>query len=51
MQNVFPKLSRTPGAVRSIAPQTVGQDNAEIWGGVLGLSDEEIAALTAKGVL
>ena len=51
MQNVFPKLSRTPGAVRSIAPQTVGQDNAEIWGGMLGLTDEEIGALTAKGVL
>ena len=25
MQNVFPKLSRTPGAVRSIAPQSVGE--------------------------
>ena len=30
MQNVFSKLSRTPSAVRSIAPQTVGQDSAEI---------------------
>ena len=28
MQNVFPKLSKTPGAIRSIAPQTVGADNA-----------------------
>ncbi len=51
MQNVFPKLSRTPGAVRSIAPQTVGQDNAEIWGGMLGLTNDEIATLTAKGIL
>ena len=51
MQNVFPKLSRTPGAVRSVAPQVVGQDNAEIWGGLLELSAEEIADLTAKGVL
>ncbi len=51
MQNVFPKLSRTPGAVRSIAPQTVGQDNAEIWGGILGLTNEEIGALTAEGVI
>ena len=51
MQNVFPKLSRTPGAVRSIAPQTVGQHNAEIWGGLLGLSLDEIGALTARGVV
>jgi formyl-CoA transferase len=51
MQNVFPKLSRTPGAVRAIAPQTVGQDNAEIWGGLLGLSTEEIAQLAEQGVV
>jgi crotonobetainyl-CoA:carnitine CoA-transferase CaiB-like acyl-CoA transferase len=51
MQNVFPKLSRTPGAIRSIAPQTVGQDNAEIWGGLLGLAAEEIAALAARGIV
>ncbi len=51
MQNVFPKLSRTPGSVRSIAPQTVGEHNAEIWGGLLGLTADEIAGLTARGVL
>ncbi len=51
MQNVFPKLSRTPGAVRSIAPQTVGQDNDEVWGGIVGLEPAERARLTAKGVL
>jgi formyl-CoA transferase len=51
MQNVFPKLSRTPGAVRSIAPQTVGEHNGEVWGGMLGLSAEEIDGLTARGVL
>lgn len=51
MQNVFPKLSRTPGAVRAIAPQTVGQDNAEIWGGRLGLSEAQIADLAARGIL
>ena len=51
MQNVFPKLSRTPGSVRSIAPQSVGEHNAEIWGGVLGLSEAAISALATRGVI
>lgn len=37
MQNVFPKLSATPGAVRRAAPREVGQDTAEVlrkWLGV-----------------
>jgi crotonobetainyl-CoA:carnitine CoA-transferase CaiB-like acyl-CoA transferase len=51
MQNVFPKLSATPGAIRSIAPQSVGQDNAAVLGGVLGMSEAELAALTKDGVI
>jgi formyl-CoA transferase len=51
MQNVFPKLSRTPGAVRRIAPQTVGQDNAEVWGERLGLSADALTDLAARGVI
>jgi formyl-CoA transferase len=51
MQNVFPKFSRTPGAVRSIAPQSVGQDNAAVWGDILGLGAEEMSRLTAEGVI
>jgi formyl-CoA transferase len=51
MQNVFPKLSRTPGAVRRIAPQTVGQDNPDVWGDRLGLSAETLADLAARGVI
>jgi crotonobetainyl-CoA:carnitine CoA-transferase CaiB-like acyl-CoA transferase len=47
MQNVFPKLSVTPGSIRSIAPQTVGQDNDEVYG-ELGLTSEDIAALAER---
>jgi crotonobetainyl-CoA:carnitine CoA-transferase CaiB-like acyl-CoA transferase len=51
MQNAFPKLSRTPGAVRSIAPQSVGQDNEAVWGGILAIDAEERAKLAADGVI
>ena len=51
MQNVFPKLSATPGNVRSIAPQTVGQDNAEVYGSILGLTATELADLQARGLI
>ncbi len=51
MQNVFPKLSKTPGSVRRAAPARVGQDNASVYGEVLGLSAAEIAALMARGII
>lgn len=51
MQNVFPKLSATPGGVRSIAPQTVGAHNDEVYGGELGLTAAELAELRARKVI
>ena len=51
MQNVFPKLSATPGNVRSIAPQTVGQDNAEVYGSILGLTATALADLESRGLI
>ena len=51
MQNVFPKLSRTPGKIRSIAPQTVGQDNDSIWGNIVGLDRREMDQLRSSGVI
>jgi formyl-CoA transferase len=41
MQNVTPKLSGTPGAVRTAGPE-LGEHNTQIWQGLLGLSDAEI---------
>ena len=51
MQNVMPKLSKTPGGVRAIASQTVGQDNAAVWGAELGLSADQLSAFAKSGVI
>jgi formyl-CoA transferase len=50
MQNVAPKLSETPGAVRSPSP-ALGQHNDEIYLEVLGLSPERYAELKAARVV
>ncbi|MDE2356200.1 MAG: CoA transferase [Alphaproteobacteria bacterium] len=51
MQGVFPKFSATPGAVHGLAPQSVGEHNAEILGERLGLSAEALEALRSRGVI
>ncbi|WP_067822971.1 CaiB/BaiF CoA transferase family protein [Actinomadura kijaniata] len=50
MQNVFPRLSETPGRVRSPGPE-LGRHNAEVYGGLLGLAASEIAALVGNGTI
>lgn len=51
MQNAFPKLSATPSSVRRPAPSIVGQHNAEIYGSLLGMSADELAAKQAAGII
>jgi len=47
MQNAFPRLSETPSSVRTRAPLTPGQDNAAVYGDLLGLDAAALAALQA----
>ena len=51
MQNVFPKLSATPGSVRRRAPETIGQDNEAVYGELLGLDADALAALAERGII
>jgi len=51
MQNVFPKLSETPGAVRLPAADTVGQHTEEVLGHLLGIDASGIGKLRRDGVI
>ncbi len=45
---VIPKLSRTPGSIKTLAPD-IGQNTDEILRGI-GLSDSQVASLKERGV-
>lgn len=51
MQNTFPRLSATPGSIRTLAPGEIGQDNIAVYKDILGLTDAEIAALRDAKVI
>ncbi|MEP6018871.1 MAG: CoA transferase [Paracoccaceae bacterium] len=50
MQNVAPRLSDTPGAVRHVGP-TLGEDNNYVLGQLLSLDDNEQARLKDAGII
>ncbi len=50
MHNVAPKLSATPGRVRSVGPE-LGEHNEAIYRDLLGLSDDEMSSLRSAGVI
>ncbi|MEE3850996.1 CoA transferase [Gordonia sp. LSe1-13] len=48
---IVPKLSESPGSVRSAGPPRPGTHNDEIYRDLLGLDDEAITALRGEGVI
>jgi crotonobetainyl-CoA:carnitine CoA-transferase CaiB-like acyl-CoA transferase len=51
MANVVPRLSATPGRVRHAGGAAVGGDTRAVLREVAGLSDGEIEALRAAGIV
>jgi crotonobetainyl-CoA:carnitine CoA-transferase CaiB-like acyl-CoA transferase len=47
---IVPKLSETPGRIDHLG-QNLGSSNQEIYGGLLGLSVEEMVELEGRGVI
>jgi crotonobetainyl-CoA:carnitine CoA-transferase CaiB-like acyl-CoA transferase len=50
MQGVYPRFSRTPGAIQGGAPR-LGEHNEEVYCGLLGLGSEEVERLRQDGVI
>ena len=49
-QAPFPRLARHPASVPAGAPR-LGEHNREVWCDLVGLSEDELAALAARGVV
>jgi len=50
MQNIFPRLSETPGEVRWAGPD-LGAHNDEVLRGLLGYDDAKLADLSARHII
>ncbi len=50
MQNVAPRLSETPGHIRHAGPE-LGEHNDAVLKGILGMDDDRLADLKARGII
>lgn len=50
MQNVAPRLSLTPGSIRTPAPE-LGQDTRAVLSDILGYADDKLTQLAAEAVI
>ena len=50
MQNVFPRLSATPGSVKWTGP-ALGEHYGEIYRELLGYSDSDLERLNKDGII
>ena len=46
-----PVLTESPSDVAWLGPQEVGAHNAEVYGGILGKSEDQIAELENDGII
>lgn len=51
MQNVFPRMSRTQGAIRWPGVDEIGAHNEEVYGGLLGLSRDELDDYARRSII
>lgn len=51
MPGIVPRFSATPGDVRHAGAHSLGAYNREVYGKLLGMSDEEMDRLQAEGVI
>jgi formyl-CoA transferase len=50
MQNVAPRLSASPGSIRTPAPE-IGEHNAEVYGSLLGVDAATLDGFRSRGVI